>query len=38
MKSMIKENGVIFTELEKNIDGWACQIGRQFTKEFLERI
>lgn len=37
MKSMIKENGVTFKELEKNIYGWICEIGRQFTKEFLER-
>lgn len=37
MKSMIKENGVTFKELEKNIYGWICDIGRQFTKEFLER-
>lgn len=37
MKSMIKENGVTFKELEKNIYSWVCQIGRQFTSEFLER-
>ncbi len=37
MNSMIKENGVIFKELEKNIYAWVCQIGREFTKEFLER-
>ena len=37
MESMIKENGVTFKELEKNIYAWVCQIGRQFTKEFLER-
>ncbi len=37
MKSMIKENGVTFKELEKNIYSWVCQIGRQFTREFLER-
>lgn len=37
MKSMIKENGITFKELEKNIYEWVCQIGRQFTKEFLER-
>lgn len=36
MKSMIKENGVTFKELEKNIYSWVCQIGRQFTSEFLE--
>lgn len=37
MSSMIKENGVTFKELEKNIYAWVCQIGREFTKEFLER-
>ena len=37
MNSMIKENGVTFKELEKNIYAWVCQIGRKFTKEFLER-
>ena len=37
MKTMIKENGVTFKELEKNIYSWICQIGRQFTREFLER-
>ena len=37
MKSMIMENGVTFKELEKNIYAWICQIGRCFTKEFLER-
>lgn len=37
MKSMIKENGVTFKDLEKNIYSWVCQIGRQFTSEFLER-
>ena len=37
MKSMIMENGVTFKELEKNIFAWICQIGRCFTKEFLER-
>lgn len=37
MKSMITENGVTFKELEKNIFAWVCQIGQQFTKEFLER-
>lgn len=35
MNSMIKENGVTFKELEKNIYAWVCQIGREFTKEFL---
>lgn len=37
MKSIIAENGVTFKELEKNIYSWICQIGRQFTSEFLER-
>ena len=37
MKSMITENGVTFKELEKNIYSWICQIGRQFTREFLEQ-
>ena len=37
MNSMIKENGVTFKELEKNIYAWVCQIGREFTKEFLDR-
>ena len=37
MKTMIKENGVTFKDLEKNIYSWICQIGRQFTSEFLER-
>ena len=37
MKSMIAENGVTFKDLEKNIFAWVCQLGQQFTKEFLER-
>ena len=37
MDTMIKENGVTFKELEKNIFKWICQIGQDFTKEFLER-
>lgn len=37
MKSMITENGVNFKELEKNIYSWICQIGREFTCEFMER-
>ena len=37
MKSMIMENGVTFKELEKKIYAWICQIGREFTKEFLAR-
>ena len=37
MDTMIKENGVTFKELEKNIFAWICQIGQNFTKEFLER-
>lgn len=31
MDLMIKENGVTFKELEKNIYAWVCQIGREFT-------
>lgn len=37
MESIITENGITFKELEKNIYSWICQIGRQFTSEFLER-
>lgn len=37
MHSMIKENGVTFKELEKNIFKWVCEIGQNFTREFLER-
>lgn len=37
MKTMIKENGVTFKDLEKNIYAWVCEMGRKFTKEFLER-
>jgi hypothetical protein len=37
MKSMITEKGITFKELEKNIYSWVCQIGREFTKEFLEQ-
>ena len=37
MKTMITENGVTFKELEKNIYSWICQIGREFTCEFMER-
>lgn len=37
MESIIAENGVTFKELEKNIYSWICQIGKQFTSEFLER-
>ena len=37
MNSMIMENGVTFKILEKNIFSWVCEIGRQFTTEFLER-
>lgn len=37
MNSMITENGVTFKDLEKKIYAWVCQIGRQFTQEFLER-
>ncbi len=37
MKLMIKENGVTFKQLEKNVFTWICQIGQEFTKDFLER-
>ena len=37
MYTMIKENGITFKELEKNIFAWVCRLGREFTKEFLER-
>lgn len=37
INSMIKENGVKFKELKKNIFAWVCQIGREFTEEFLEQ-
>lgn len=37
MMSMITENGVTFKSLEKSIYSWVCQIGRDFTREFLER-
>lgn len=37
MKSMIAEKGVTFKELEKNIYKWICELGQNFTKEFLER-
>ena len=36
MNSMIKENGVTFKQLEKNIYAWVCQIGREFKKEVPE--
>ena len=37
MTTMIKENGITFKELEKNIFAWICETGRLFTTEFLER-
>lgn len=37
MKSIITENGITFKELEKKIYAWICQIGQEFTREFLER-
>ena len=37
MGIMIKEKGVSFKELEKNIFAWICRLGQEFTKEFLER-
>ena len=37
MNTIVNEKLVSFKELEKNIFAWICQIGRCFTKEFLER-
>lgn len=37
MSLVIKENGITFKTLEKNIYTWICQIGKEFAKEFLER-
>ena len=37
MSSMIKENGVTFKAIVIKFYAWVCQIGRDFTKEFLER-
>ena len=37
MKSIITENGLTFKDLEKKIYAWVCQIGQEFTREFLER-
>lgn len=37
MGLMIAENGATFKGLEKKIYSWICQIGKQFTSEFLER-
>ena len=37
MGTMIKEKGITFKQLEKNIFAWVCRIGQEFTKEFLER-
>lgn len=37
MDTMIKETGITFKELEQIIFSWICQMGREFTKEFLER-
>ena len=37
MKSIIAENGITFKDLEKKIYAWVCQIGQEFTREFLER-
>ena len=32
MNSMIKENGLNFKELEKNIFAWICQIGQEYQR------
>lgn len=37
MDTIIKENGITFKELEKEIFGWICGIGREVTTELLER-
>ena len=37
MKSIITEKGITFKDLEKKIYTWACRIGQEFTREFLER-
>lgn len=37
MNTIIKENGITFKELEKNIFQWICEMGRNYTKELLER-
>lgn len=37
MDSIIKENGVTFKELEKNIFQMICEMGRNYTKDLLEK-
>lgn len=37
MTTMIKENGITFKELEKNIFKNICRIGQDYTREFLEQ-
>lgn len=37
MDTIIKENGITFKELEKNIFQWICEIGRNYTQELLEK-
>lgn len=37
MATIIKEKGITFKELEKNIYAWICETSREFTAEFLER-
>lgn len=37
MNTIIKENGITFKELEKNIFQWICELGRNYTKELLEK-
>ena len=37
MTTMIKENGITFKELEKNIFKNICRLGQDYTREFLEQ-
>ncbi len=37
MDTIIKENGITFKELEKNIFQWICETGRNYTRDFLEK-
>lgn len=37
MTTIIKENGITFKELEKNIFRDICKIGQECTREFLEQ-
>lgn len=36
MDTIIKENGITFKELEKNIFQWVCEMGRTYTAELLQ--